>query len=156
VRLQATRNGSDLWLSRWVSHTPPGPQQPPRAAPASPAVWCSGGDFGASPGVPLPACMPTTPAQGSLGNSSWAGSGTSSSAGGSGSHGSRGLHPDVRFYLTVLLAIAGANSVFTLVRAFSFAKGGLVAAQASACLLTCRCCGQHATARSLAPALLAC
>ena len=39
------------------------------------------------------------------------------------------LDPDTQFYLLVLLAIAAANSVFTFVRAFSFAYGGLAAAQ---------------------------
>ncbi len=39
------------------------------------------------------------------------------------------LEPDTKFYLVVLLCIAAANSVFTFVRAFSFAYGGLVAAR---------------------------
>ncbi|DBA85738.1 TPA: hypothetical protein ACH3X1_005304 [Trebouxia sp. C0004] len=39
------------------------------------------------------------------------------------------LDPDTEFYLVVLLCIAAANSVFTFVRAFSFAYGGLVAAR---------------------------
>ena len=39
------------------------------------------------------------------------------------------LDPDTKFYLSVLLCIAAANSVFTFVRAFSFAYGGLVAAR---------------------------
>lgn len=39
------------------------------------------------------------------------------------------LDPDTKFYLTVLLCIAAANSIFTFVRAFSFAYGGLVAAR---------------------------
>ena len=39
------------------------------------------------------------------------------------------LDPDTQFYLTVLLCIAAANSAFTLVRAFSFAYGGLMAAR---------------------------
>lgn len=39
------------------------------------------------------------------------------------------LDPDTRFYLVVLLCIAAANSVFTFVRAFSFAYVGLVAAR---------------------------
>lgn len=39
------------------------------------------------------------------------------------------LDPDTKFYLAVLLCIAAANSVFTFVRAFSFAYGGLVAAR---------------------------
>ena len=39
------------------------------------------------------------------------------------------LDPDTKFYLIVLLCIAAANSVFTFVRAFSFAFGGLVAAR---------------------------
>lgn len=39
------------------------------------------------------------------------------------------LDPDTKFYLGVLLCIAAANSVFTFVRAFSFAYGGLVAAR---------------------------
>ena len=39
------------------------------------------------------------------------------------------LDPDTKFYLLVLLCIAAANSVFTFVRAFSFAYGGLVAAR---------------------------
>ena len=38
------------------------------------------------------------------------------------------LDPDTKFYLLVLLCIAAANSVFTFVRAFSFAYGGLAAA----------------------------
>ena len=39
------------------------------------------------------------------------------------------LDPDTKYYLRVLLCIAAANSVFTFVRAFSFAYGGLVAAR---------------------------
>ena len=39
------------------------------------------------------------------------------------------LDPDTKFYLTVLLCIAAANSAFTFVRAFSFAYGGLAAAR---------------------------
>ena len=39
------------------------------------------------------------------------------------------LDPDTKFYLSVLLCIAAANSAFTFVRAFSFAYGGLVAAR---------------------------
>lgn len=39
------------------------------------------------------------------------------------------LDPDTKYYLTVLLCIAAANSVFTFVRAFAFAYGGLVAAR---------------------------
>ena len=39
------------------------------------------------------------------------------------------LDPDTKYYLTVLLCIAAANTVFTFVRAFSFAYGGLVAAR---------------------------
>ncbi|KAK9825002.1 hypothetical protein WJX81_008465 [Elliptochloris bilobata] len=39
-----------------------------------------------------------------------------------------GLLPGVRFHLSVLLLFTAANSLFTLVRAFAFAQGGLVAA----------------------------
>ena len=39
------------------------------------------------------------------------------------------LDSDTKYYLIVLLCIAAANSVFTFVRAFSFAYGGLVAAR---------------------------
>lgn len=39
------------------------------------------------------------------------------------------LDPDTKFYLLVLLGIAAANSIFTFVRAFSFAYGGLAAAR---------------------------
>lgn len=39
------------------------------------------------------------------------------------------LDADTKYYLTVLLCIAAANSVFTFVRAFSFAYGGLIAAR---------------------------
>ena len=39
------------------------------------------------------------------------------------------LDPDTKFYLLVLLGIAAANSVFTFIRAFSFAYGGLVSAR---------------------------
>ena len=38
------------------------------------------------------------------------------------------LDKDTKFYLLVLLCIAAVNSVFTFVRAFSFAYGGLAAA----------------------------
>ena len=41
----------------------------------------------------------------------------------------RVLDADTKYYLTVLLCIAAANSVFTFVRAFSFAYGGLTAAR---------------------------
>lgn len=36
---------------------------------------------------------------------------------------------DIQFYLTVYGALAGANSLFTLMRAFLFAYGGICAAQ---------------------------
>lgn len=39
------------------------------------------------------------------------------------------LDPDTKFYLLVLLCIAAANSLFTFVRAFAFAYGGLAAAR---------------------------
>ena len=155
--LQATRNGNDLWLSRWVSHTPGDTppaavqqgsqlwqqrqqqqqhkqqqglhQRPerlnmgPAAHPATPAVnswWCGASNRA---GVPMPACA-VVASRGSIWSSS------SSSSGDSGSKvGRQPLDPTVRFYLTGLLVIAAVNSVITLVRAFSFAKGGLVAAQ---------------------------
>lgn len=40
-----------------------------------------------------------------------------------------GIDADVQFYLTILVGIAAANTLFTVIRAFSFAKGGLVAAE---------------------------
>lgn len=123
------------------------------AAPAAASLWCGASTL---PGVPLPAgaLMDSSLSRGSWGSSSGS-SGTDShsrsgggnsvlgSAGGryntSSSHtrskggGSKGgrqpLDPTVRFYLTGLLVIAAVNSVITLIRAFSFAKGGLVAAQ---------------------------
>lgn len=73
--------------------------------------------------MPPPACMLST-AGGSSGGALAAV--PSSEAGISGRP---ALDPSVRHYLMVLLAIAAANSAITLVRAFSFAKGGLVAAQ---------------------------
>lgn len=171
--LQATRNGNDLWLSRWVAHTPPA-AAPPAAAPqwrqwelqgvgnglkgaaepAAAACWCT---QSMQPGVPLPACAPSacasiwcsggrgaapaavasSPAPAAAGLLGGAGSqprharSGDRGSGKSGGGGRQPLDPTVRFYLTGLLVIAGANSVITLVRAFSFAKGGLVAAQAS-------------------------
>ena len=86
--MQATRNGSDVWLSYWVSN-----QAPPSPSPSPPA----------SPFSPLPTPTPT--------------------------HVFTPLDPDVAFYLKVLFSLAALNSVFTLLRAFSFAQGGLVAAR---------------------------
>lgn len=119
------------------------------AAPAAASWWCGAS---ALPGVPLPAgaLMGSTTCQsswGSGGNSSHSRGGDSLPGSASGSRfktsgsshtrgkggGSKGgrqpLDPTVRFYLTGLLVIAAVNSVITLIRAFSFAKGGLVAAQ---------------------------
>ncbi|PSC76164.1 ABC transporter C family member 13 isoform X1 isoform A [Micractinium conductrix] len=144
---QATRNGNDLWLSHWVSQTAATPgltaqqQQHEQPWPAGGlAAWCSAARGGAA-GVPPPPCV-LPAARGCSGgvdpaherpSSSSAGSPHSSSLPSvlpySGSGGWASLDPSVRFYLSVLLAIAAANSVITLVRAFSFAKGGLVAAK---------------------------
>lgn len=144
--LQATRNGSDLWLSHWVSSTAPHSaaqqqlqqQQPQQqqvwlygpAATSAASLWCSGSSGGAARGVPLPACAPGA-AGASRSHHSHHHHHTGGSGGGGGGGGRPLVDPSVRFYLTVLLIIAGANSAVTLVRAFSFAKGGLVAAQAS-------------------------
>lgn len=147
--LQATRNGNDLWLSHWVSHATPTNQ----TSEPHPYLWCAGG-MPSMPGVPPPTCVPSSvrPAAGSGGGASLPASGTPMHSGGSSlggsppassglgsssldsspgssSSSSSCLDPQVRYYLTVLLAIAAANSAITLARAFSFAKGGLVAAK---------------------------
>ncbi|KAL4856242.1 ABC transporter C family member 13 [Chlorella vulgaris] len=143
----ASRNGSDLWLSHWVSHTTP--LSPNATCHHQPQLWgCSGvssisadGSGGLHPAVAGLHAVPSYPA------CTWAATDTTaghsrtataastaalSSGSGGGSSASRvgwQLDPATRFYLSVLLAIAAANSAVTLVRAFSFAKGGLVAAK---------------------------
>lgn len=97
--MQGTRNGSDLWLSYWVSHTD-GNHTHASSSTNTPAKYDGFAPF-------------------------------DKSHGGDGG----GLAPDVKFYLTVLLVLGAANSVFTLVRAFAFAIGGLAAARRIHCRL---------------------
>ena len=126
--LQATRNGNDLWLSHWVSQaTPPPAGSSSLAATAAAALWRSqGGDSGMPQGLPAP--LPAMLGCAALGSADKLRA--SPDSGASAHLDGGGLDTEVRYYLAVLLAIAAANSLATLARAFLFAKGGLVAAQA--------------------------
>ncbi|GAB4816583.1 hypothetical protein N2152v2_003629 [Parachlorella kessleri] len=123
--MQATRNGNDLWLSYWVSHTPTPAQLPHHRLPSQLHLQPE------QPQQHSPFLGQPTP------TTIWPDGGSSIQAlGGNHALGAAGvlpaaygrLDPEVRYYLGVLMAIAGANTVFTLARAFSFAKGGMVAA----------------------------
>ncbi|KAH7623235.1 hypothetical protein Ndes2526B_g01656 [Nannochloris sp. 'desiccata'] len=105
--MQATRNGSDLWLSYWVSSK----------SNNETAALTTSASF-----------LPT--------ESTVSGALTTDVANSSSCfftapylEGTTKLEPEVKFYLGILLYIAAANSIFTLIRAFSFAQGGLVAAR---------------------------
>eukprot|EP00887_Chlorella_sp_A99_P004434 scaffold30.g4434.t1 len=129
--MQATKNGNDLWLSYWVSHAPPEPAAPGAATAASASLPAGAGSSGAQA---FAASAAWAAALAGAGMAGWqrgaaARSATSAAALDNSSNVASSLDPDGRFYLTVLLYIAAANSVFTLARAFSFAKGGLVAAR---------------------------
>lgn len=110
--MQATRNGSDLWLSFWVNHTGQSPDPPATIFNSTTSVstapmGTAGTTFGTgghvlslrAPFVLVGSLVP------------WE------------------LDPEVEYYLGILLAIAAANTIFTLIRAFAFAQGGLVAAR---------------------------
>lgn len=111
--MQATRNGSDLWLSYWVSNTNNNKNETAFAAP----TITTSASF-----LPLSnttrGALPTDVAISSysLFTAPYLQVTTK-------------LDPEVKFYLGILLYIAAANSIFTLIRAFSFAQGGLVAAR---------------------------
>lgn len=77
--------------------------------------------------MPLLGLEPASPPPPLVGDSRT--SGGRSGGSGHSAHSAATLDPTVRFYLSVMLAIAAANSLATLARAFSFAKGGLVAAR---------------------------
>ena len=106
--MQATRTGGDVWLSHWVTHSN------------------TGGDDDA---------LDDTPHSGALLFPSFFSSSFLSvlfhRQGEEQEHDSNlvSLQPEVWYYLKVLLLLAAANSIFTLIRAFSFAQGGLVAAR---------------------------
>ena len=118
--MQATRNASDLWLSYWVSQVPPTTAAAAinASAPAATVLRAAAGrgwGVGASPRSDWlrtagPAALPGA---GWGARQSW----------------QDALDPGVEFYLSVLVALAAANSLFTLARAFAFAQGGLVAAR---------------------------
>ncbi|XP_055982306.1 ATP-binding cassette sub-family C member 10 [Sorex fumeus] len=96
--MQATRNAADWWLSYWISQLKASGNHSLKAAAPDPV---SARLLLFSPGslytstFLLPAAAPN------------------------------GSSPDVRFYLTVYAAIAGANSLCTLLRAVLFAAGTL-------------------------------
>ncbi len=110
--VQATRNGNDLWLSYWVSHTPSAaPAHPHAAHPALLMSHLLAQSPQVSPGLALQyGGMGPRPSPGLWG---WtAGLGIT-------------LDPEVRVYLGGLIGIAAANSVFTLVGGARPAKRGL-------------------------------
>ena len=113
---QATRNGSDLWLSYWVAHTEedvrgvaPGARQP--------ASWPTLHAAPAAPSARLPAHVhPFAPPWSSVDSQQQNGTWPAALGLGSG-WGLRvaGLPPETSFFFSVLLLIAAANSFFTMV-----------------------------------------
>lgn len=147
--VQATRNGSDLWLSRWVSHTDPeSPQQQDGSSWQGGGLlttFCASVPVGLAVGTQVPpqaGCLPVPGFAPASRPPALPGSGSNSSSGQGevSGHSAASLDPTICFYLSVLLAIAGANTLATLARAFSFAKGGLVAAQVRRQLAPARAC----------------
>lgn len=170
--MQASRNGSDLWLSFWVSHereqvllpgaagraacpsfdtvpchgsgSDPEPEPPALGAcvsagtcgreGAAVAWWAASARFGAWLWTGLDKPMPIARSEAGLADklgpaesrlAAAVAAGTLAGGGRRGLAGGRqtlvglqawGLLPGVRFYLSVLLLFAAANSLFTLVR----------------------------------------
>ncbi|XP_069116797.1 ATP-binding cassette sub-family C member 10-like [Argopecten irradians] len=103
--MQASRNINDWWLSYWVSHSNSTINDTPGNGSGS--SWASGTELQFTYNrYALPADL------GSTNNSSTPDS-----------------EDDIKFYLTVYGCLAGANSLFTLARAFLFAYGGICAAR---------------------------
>ena len=94
VAMQATRNANDLWLSYWVSHSHSDANPLSLAAAAAAASGGSGGTALLAVASSGAAAPPTAPSL------SVVEAGT----------GRPRLSPEVRLYLLVLLAIAGANA----------------------------------------------
>ena len=110
--LQATLNGNDLWLSYWVSQTPTPAQLPyHRQATQLHVQQQQQQQYSPAVGEPFPTTFRPDGKNGTH------------AVGATHASGSLGLllaafgklDPEVRFYLGVLMAIAGANTVFTLV-----------------------------------------
>lgn len=108
--MQATRNGSDLWLSYWVSHNNGNSNETAALSTSASFLYNSS---------TLPGALITDVANSSSPSLFTAPYLEDTST----------LEPEVKFYLGILLYIAAANSICTLIRAFSFAQGGLVAAR---------------------------
>ncbi|XP_060078893.1 ATP-binding cassette sub-family C member 10-like [Ylistrum balloti] len=106
--MQASRNINDWWLSYWVSNS-----NSTTNGNSGNSSWSSLSS-GASSGSEVTFSGLTLPVDSDLGVSS--NNATSS-------------EDDIRFYLTVYGCLAGANSLFTLARAFLFAYGGICAAK---------------------------
>ncbi|XP_033736231.1 multidrug resistance-associated protein 7-like isoform X2 [Pecten maximus] len=102
--MQASRNINDWWLSYWVTHSNSTNQDQPGNTSGS--SWTTGTDS------QIIYSRFAVPADLSLGSNSTTDS-----------------EDDVKFYLTVYGCLAGANSLFTLARAFLFAYGGICAAR---------------------------
>ena len=112
--LQTTLNGNDLWLSYWVSHTPTPAQLPDHQLPTQlhlhPVPQQQQQQY--SPSLQL-STLGIRP--GSRNSSQVFGASQSVGSWGSLAVAFGHLDPEVRYYLGVLLAIAAANTVFTLV-----------------------------------------
>ncbi|KAK9791817.1 hypothetical protein WJX73_008914 [Symbiochloris irregularis] len=130
--MQATRNGSDLWLSYWVASIEEDFSSPHSSSAVSTplplimtATLALPFPFSSHHSVALPWQNHPLWVKGVLrGPSRWGGPRLLWHSGWS----LPWLGPDTSFYFTVLLLLAAANCLFTLVRAFSFAAGGLAAA----------------------------
>eukprot|EP00117_Sycon_ciliatum_P032486 scpid8147/ scgid4352/ Multidrug resistance-associated protein 7; ATP-binding cassette sub-family C member 10 len=126
--MQASLNLSDWWLSYWISHTttlhPNSTSYNSSGAYTNHSVDaplsqpCTYSAWQLFALLPMPACheygVPVVYTDGVLGNASSNASNSSS---------------DLRFYLTVYGCLGGANTMFTLLRAFLFAYGGVCAAR---------------------------
>ncbi|XP_050731824.1 ATP-binding cassette sub-family C member 10-like [Eriocheir sinensis] len=127
--MQASRNLSDLWLAYWVTQNLPANSTGSKLfLDEPPAPWLA-------PGTPTHPS--SSPATGMGGAAHWMAPSTSplhqflavrEVGAAAESKGKSALNP-TDFYLTVYGVLAAANTLFTLMRAFLFAYGGVTAAR---------------------------
>lgn len=138
IILQASRNGSDLWLSYWVSRTAPTELQQPsdRGRPAWQSIK-SGLITSRMEAIPLwhLADWWRERAAAGLRRIDWGPHATDLEAGPIGL--GHGIHQGVGFFLSVLLIFAACNSIFTLFR--SALSANRASLHPETCLLLLRC-----------------
>ncbi|KAK8730961.1 hypothetical protein OTU49_007721 [Cherax quadricarinatus] len=125
ILMQTSRNLTDMWLAHWVSHATAGNNSGLSLfADGSITSWT---DTGTKP-------LPSKLAGSITDNIHWFTSINPmnqflAAQGLSKSDPSSNVDPSTKFYLTVYGILAASNSIFTLMRAFLFAYGGICAAK---------------------------